>query len=202
MYPADARSRIPERTCTISGRTTHSLRSFIVPTDGVRKMVAVDLNPATRPAITGTEIFTREVSRRLHEAAPDIRWRFYASRPRRGLGVDLMVLPFPRLWSQVRLPIALATEKPDLLFVPGHAIPFAWSGKVLTVVHDLAFERFPHAYSVADRAYLRLSTRLAVARSRLLVAVSDSTRDDLIELYRMAPEKIRVVPLGVEPPST
>jgi glycosyltransferase involved in cell wall biosynthesis len=181
-------------------RIVHSLRSVIVPADHA-KTVAVDVNPATRSVVTGTELFTREVSRRLPSAAPELRWRFFASRPRAGVGVDVMVVPFPRLWSQVRLPLALARERPDLLFVPGHVIPFAWPGRVLTVVHDLAFDRFPGAYGASDRSYLRLSTRWAVTRSKLLIAVSEATRHDLIELYGVAPDKVRVVPLGVAPPS-
>lgn len=112
-----------------------------------------------------------------------------------------MVLPFPRLWSQVRLPIALARERPDVLFVPGHVVPFAWPGKVLTVVHDLAFERHPDAYTVVDRAYLRLSTRWAVMRCRLLIAVSESTKQDLVEIYGVSPDRIRVVPLGISRPA-
>ena len=163
--------------------------------------VAVDVNPATRAVVTGTEVFTREVSERLPAAAPELGWRFFASRPRAGLGVDVVVLPFRRLWSQVRLPIALARERPDLLFVPGHAVPFAYAGKVLTVVHDLAFERHPDAYGFADRAYLRLSTRWAVARSRLLIAVSESTKADLVEMYGVAPDQVRVVPLGISAPA-
>src|SRR6266849_7388444 len=117
-------------------------------------MVAVDVNPATRAVMTGTEVYTREACSRLPAAAPELRWRFFASRPRAGLGVDVMVIPFRRLWSQVRLPLALAAERPDLLFVPGHVVPFAWPGRVLTVVHDLAFERHPDAYTFLDRTYL------------------------------------------------
>jgi len=91
-------------------------------------MVAVDINPATRAVATGTEVFTREVCARLPQAAPELRWRFFASRPKAGLGVDVLVLPFGRMWSQVRLPIGLARERPDLLFVPAHVIPFAYAG--------------------------------------------------------------------------
>ncbi|HKC20533.1 MAG TPA: glycosyltransferase family 1 protein [Candidatus Dormibacteraeota bacterium] len=163
--------------------------------------IAVDVNPATRAVVTGTESYTREVGSRLALAAPELRWRFFASRPRANLGMDVMVVPFPRLWSQVRLPAALASERPDLLFVPSHVIPFAWPGKVLTVVHDLAFMRHPQAYTFADRTYLQLTTRWAVARSRLLIAVSESTRDDLVELYGVKPDRVRVVPLGISPPS-
>src|SRR5258707_13458619 len=105
--------------------------------------------------MTGTEVYTREVCSRLPAAAPDLRWRFFASRPRARLGVDVMVIPLRRLWSQVRLPLAMATERPDLLFVPAHAIPFAWPGKALSVVHDLAFDRYPQPASAGSCSYLR-----------------------------------------------
>jgi glycosyltransferase involved in cell wall biosynthesis len=160
------------------------------------KTIAVDVNPATRAVMTGTEVYTREVCSRLAAAAPELRWRFFASRPRAGLGVDVMAIPFRRLWSQLRLPIALASERPDLLFVPAHAIPFAWPGKALTVVHDLAFERYPHAYSAAERAYLQVTTRWAALRCPLLIAVSESTKADLVSVYGVRPERVRVVPLG------
>jgi glycosyltransferase involved in cell wall biosynthesis len=160
------------------------------------KTVAVDLNPATREVVTGTEAFAREVGSRLKAAAPELRWQFFASRPRAGLGVDLMVTPFPRLWSQVRLPLALTRSHPDLLFVPSHAVPFAWPGKALTVVHDLAFERHPQAYSASERAYLQLTTRWATRRCPLLITISESTKSDLVTLYGVKPERIRVVALG------
>lgn len=165
------------------------------------KTVAVDVNPATRAVMTGTEVYTREVCSRLPAAAPELRWRFFASRARAGLGVDVMVVPLPRLWSQARLPIALAAERPDLLFVPAHAIPFAWPGKALTVVHDLAFERYPNAYSATERAYLSLTTRWAALRCPLLIAVSESTKADLVSTYGVRPERIRVVPLGASEPA-
>jgi glycosyltransferase involved in cell wall biosynthesis len=160
------------------------------------KTVAVDLNPATREMATGTEVFTREVGSRLIAAAPELRWLFFASRARAGLGVDVMVLPMARLWSQVRLPLALRPAHPDLLFVPAHAIPFSWPGKSLTVVHDLAFERHPEAYSLAERSYLQLTTRWAALRCPILITPSESTRNDLVELYHVAPNRVRVVPLG------
>lgn len=161
--------------------------------------IAVDVNPATRAVVTGTETYTRELCSRLPAAAPELNWRFYASRGKAGVGMDVTVLPFPRLWSQVRLPTALAHDRPDLLLVPGHVVPFAWAGRTVAVVHDLAFERHPEAYPAADRMYLRLTTRWAVARCRLLIAVSEATKTDLVEMYGVAPDKVRVIPLGIAP---
>ena len=166
------------------------------------KKIAVDVNPATRSVMTGTEVYTREVCSRLPAAAPELDFRFYASRPKAGLGIDVMVIPLRRLWSQVRLPVALVRTRPDLLLVPAHAIPFAWPGLALTVIHDLAFLRHPHVYSLNERAYLRLTTRWAVQRCRLLITVSESTKADLVSAYGVKEDRIRVVPLGASPPST
>jgi len=163
--------------------------------------IAVDANPAARGVVTGTEVYTREVCRRLSGIAPEFSWTFFASRPAAGLGFDLTVVPFSRMWSQVRLPVALAASHADLLFVPAHSVPFAWTGRALTVVHDLAFERLPDAYSARERALLQATTRWAVRRCPVLIAVSESTKADLVECYGVAPDRIRVVPNGGgEPP--
>jgi glycosyltransferase involved in cell wall biosynthesis len=164
--------------------------------------IAVDINPATRDVMTGTELYTRELAMRLPASAPDLEFIFLASRATPGLGVDVVVVPLARLWSQVRLPIELAGRRPDLLFVPAHSIPFAWTGKALTVVHDLAFERHPEAYSRRERALLQVTTRWAVRRCPLLIAVSESTRRDLVDLYRVDERRIRVVPNGGGEPAT
>src|SRR5258708_31591939 len=155
-----------------------------------------DLIRRPRGVAAGRGVYRREVGSRLSGAAPDLRWLFFASRARSGLGVDMMVVPMARMWSQVRLPLALQPAHPDLVFVPAHAIPFGWVGKSLTVVHDLAFERHPEAYSLAQRSYLQLTTRWAALRCPLLITPSESTRKDLVEIYHVAPERVRVVPLG------
>lgn len=162
----------------------------------VRAVVAVDANPAAKPAVTGTERFTREVVRRLGRVAPDLDWRFYSSRPAAGLGVDLTVLPFPRLWSQARLPIELARSRPNLFLDLAHVVPAWCPAPAVKVFHDLAFERFPGAYGPAELAYLRWTARHAARVSTALIAVSASTRADLVELYGVDPARVSVVHEG------
>ncbi|HEX4213520.1 MAG TPA: glycosyltransferase family 1 protein [Candidatus Dormibacteraeota bacterium] len=162
-------------------------------------LVAVDASPATREVQTGTERYCAELCRRLAAAAPDLRFTFYASRPAPAPGFDPTVLPAPRLWSQLRLPAELWGHRPDLLFVPAHAVPYLAPGRATTVVHDLAFERYPEAYAPAERAYLRLTTRWACRRCRLLCAVSEATKRDLVELYGVDPDRITVVHNGLSP---
>lgn len=167
-----------------------------------RIQVAVDANPIARAVHTGTEVYTREVARRLPAAAPELRFTFYASRPADTCEPDLTVLPARRLWSQLRLPRELWRRRPDLLFVPAHVVPFLAPGPALTVVHDLAFEHHPEAYARRARAYLRLTTRWAAWRCPRLLTVSEATARDLVERYRVPRERITVVPCGGgEPPA-
>jgi glycosyltransferase involved in cell wall biosynthesis len=161
-----------------------------------RPVVAVDANPTARTAHTGTEVYAREVARRLPAAAPELRFILYAARPGDVTGLDLTVLPGRRLWSQLRLSRELWRRRPDLFFAPSHVVPFLAPGRTLTVVHDLAFERYPAAYGRRARAYLRLTTRWAERRCPLLLTVSQATAGDLVELHGVRPERVRVVPLG------
>jgi glycosyltransferase involved in cell wall biosynthesis len=158
--------------------------------------IAVDAAPAARPVVTGTERFAREVIRRLPAAAPDLRWTFYSPRPAPGLDVDLTVVPWDRLWTQVRLPTLLARRPHDLLLALAHVVPQWCPAPAVKVVHDLAFEHFPDAYGRRSRAYLRLTERHAVGVCRLLIAPSQATRQDLVQLYSADPDRIVVVPEG------
>lgn len=160
------------------------------------RTVAVDANPAAREVHTGTEVYAREVALRLPDAAPELRFVFYASRPGDVQGIDFTVLPGRRLWSQLRLTRELWRQRADLFFAPSHVVPFLAPGLALTVVHDLAFERYPSAYSRTSREYLRLTTRWAELRCRRLLTVSRATADDLVELHGVRPERLTVVPLG------
>jgi glycosyltransferase involved in cell wall biosynthesis len=165
-------------------------------TSGSRPLVAVDANPAARTAHTGTEVYAREVARRLPAAAPELGFVLYAARPGNVTGLDLTVLPGRRLWSQLRLSRELWRRRPDLFFAPSHVVPFLAPGRTLMVVHDLAFERHPGAYGRQALAYLRLTTRWAERRCPLLLTVSRATACDLVELHGVRPERLRVVPPG------
>ena len=130
---------------------------------------------------------------RLPRVAPDLDWRFYSARPAPSLGVDLTVLPLRRLWAQVRLPLELSARRPDLFLDLAHVVPAWCPAPPLKVFHDLAFERFPDAYRPAELAYLRWTTRRAARTCRTMVAVSEATRQDLVSLYGVDPDRVTVV---------
>jgi glycosyltransferase involved in cell wall biosynthesis len=66
----------------------------------------------------------------------------------------------------------------------------------VVTVHDLIYERLPALYGAVDRRIYRWKTRSAAARADLVVAISGQTRRDLVELYGVPEERIRVVYQG------
>jgi glycosyltransferase involved in cell wall biosynthesis len=63
---------------------------------------------------------------------------------------------------------------------------------VLTV-HDLIFRHLPEHHKPLNRWYLRWALPLYCRRADRIIAVSEATRQDLIEAYDLPPEKIQVI---------
>ncbi len=114
-------------------------------------------------------------------------------------GVEAVYLPFPRLWTHVRLARELRQRPPDLFFTPAHVIPASYRGRAVATVHDLGFRHYPGAHPRSQLAYLSWSTRHNARRSRLVLADSQATREDLVRFYQRDPEHIVVVYPGPTP---
>ena len=97
----------------------------------------------------------------------------------------------------VRIPITLVAElrrRPvDLLHVQYTAPPFA-PCPVVPTIHDLAFEHIPETFKRRSWMQLRLTVRRTARRAAHIITVSEFSRRDLVETYRIAPEHITVTP--------
>jgi glycosyltransferase involved in cell wall biosynthesis len=65
-------------------------------------------------------------------------------------------------------------------------------------VHDLSFLRFPERFRPANRLYLSTLTRLSCRRARRVIAVSQATADEVVQLLDVPADCVDVVPHGVE----
>jgi len=70
--------------------------------------------------------------------------------------------------------------------------------KVITF-HDLSFERYPYFFSRRKRLWQRflMAAQQEAKKADKIIAVSQSTKDDLINLYGLEPGKIKVIYSGV-----
>jgi glycosyltransferase involved in cell wall biosynthesis len=79
-----------------------------------------------------------------------------------------------------------------------HLLPYLRRPTVLTV-HDLIFERYPQHHKWTNRLFLTVGMRLFVRAAAQMIAVSQQTKRDLIELYGVPATKITVIYQGIEP---
>jgi glycosyltransferase involved in cell wall biosynthesis len=91
--------------------------------------------------------------------------------------------------------------RPDVIFSP-HFNIFARNKKTPRVItfHDLSFERFPDFYSPRDAMWhWRQNPKIQAEEADEIIAISNSTKVDLVELYKISPQKISVIHSGINP---
>lgn len=165
-------------------------------------IVAIDGTPAVRDRPTGTEVYARAVIEALAATNPGHIMVVYANAvdPPRWLppSTHWRGIPFPRLWTHWKLGRTLRRERPDVLFVPSHVLPFGLRVPDAVTIHDIGHRYERGAYPATAWLYLELTTRYMARRATRLIAVSQSTADDLIRFYGVARERIAVVHSGVD----
>ncbi len=151
---------------------------------------------------TGTETYTWQLLQALGVLDRRRRYLLYTNGPAHlpPLPANFRVrdLPFPRLWTHLRLSLEMAQNPPDLLFVPAHVLPPVRPRRTLVTVHDLGYRYAPEGHTLFQRLYLELSTRWNARVATRVLALSHGTRQDLIRFYRIPPERIVVVHPGVD----
>lgn len=163
--------------------------------------IAIDGVPAAKEHKTGVEWYVWHLLRAMNALRPDLEVTVYTHR---SLDFELTgrwrnrVVRAPRgLWKGV-FALRFMAERPNVLFVPGDTPPPVPTGKVVTTVHDIAFRNDPHLYTAIERLRQRMGHWWTVQRSARLIAVSETTRQDIMAHYGVDADHITVVPLGID----
>ncbi len=157
---------------------------------------------------TGLGNYSRDVLRILHRHRPEHVLVAYNPGPGRvpfELGGDrfrvrgprrLLDRAFPALWRSRGVVRDLGADGVEVYHGLSNELPLGIErtrvAPVVTI-HDLVFERLPELYPPIDRRIYAAKARSAVRRARIVVATSEQTRRDVVELYGVPAERIRVV---------
>ncbi|MBU0727704.1 glycosyltransferase family 4 protein [Patescibacteria group bacterium] len=115
------------------------------------------------------------------------------------LAVNQIIIPFPRLWTQIRLSWEVfKNKKINNLFVPSHVLPIIYPKKSTITIHDVAWRRFPKSYGLLSRLYLDWGAKYAVRHAKNIIVPSKTTKEDLIKFFKSDERKITVIPLGYD----
>ena len=104
--------------------------------------------------------------------------------------------PISRItWEQLTLPSTVRKMGMDVLHSPANVLPEMLPSTCAGVVtlHDLAFLHFPKVLTPAKRIYHRTFTVRSLRRATMIIAVSDSTKQDATQLVGVPAEHIRRV---------
>jgi glycosyltransferase involved in cell wall biosynthesis len=162
-------------------------------------LVVVDADVLGRRR-TGDETYVERLLHELPAQADGFRVAAVTRRPELlPPGIEPLALDArnQELRMLVSLPRLLRRVRPALAhFV--HAIPPRCPCPAVLTVQDLSFEREPGLMGLKDRLTFRLVVRRSVKRAARVLAISERTKRDLVELYDVDPDRIVVTPLGVD----
>lgn len=122
--------------------------------------------------------------------------------------LKIVNIPWYGLAEQIFLPFIIYGLRPDLVHFPHFNVPFFYRGKYIITIHDLIMSRFPSikastlgrlAFRTKHKAY-DLIIRNAIKKADKIIAVSNFTKQDIVEYFKLKDEqaeKIKVVYEGV-----
>ncbi len=116
----------------------------------------------------------------------------------------LVRLPFTSrlrriVWEQVSLPRLTRQQRLDVLHSPHYTLPFAASCATVVTFHDLTFFVCPETHLLYKRVFFQTMIPQSARRADALIAISQSTRADILRILRTPPDKVVAIPYGVAP---
>lgn len=177
-------------------------------------LIGIDGSRAFLAQRTGIEEYSYQVIKHLRDKLGDdqaclpVRQVILYIRKNQKIDFDLpkigsaswriKIIKFPYFWTQIGLSLEMLFHPVDILFIPAHTIPFIHPKNTIVTIHGLEYEFVTEGYSRWARFYMRRSIRKSCQWASKIVAVSKNTKKDLVNLYKVAEEKIKVIYEGYE----
>lgn len=112
-------------------------------------------------------------------------------------GVQLKLPQTKKLfWRSLGIKSQLIENKIDLYHGLSHELPLGIRNTgipSIVTIHDLIFIRFPQHYGFLDRFIYKLKTRYACKQANCVIAISEQTKRDIVQLFKTDPDKIEVI---------
>jgi glycosyltransferase involved in cell wall biosynthesis len=115
-------------------------------------------------------------------------------------GVEEVALPARTVlgWDQIAVPRAVRRHRIDVLFNPKYSIPLRAPCPSVWVCHGLDWYVMPWGSRIVDRLSHRFLVPRYAARADVILAVSEVTREHVMQYLPVPPEKVVTVYSGVD----
>ncbi len=162
----------------------------------------------------GMEVVARELIPQLRRIDPRLELTAFVNREAAQAGEGPWLEEIPHVvvpvharrrveWvrgEQQLLPRLARRHGIDVLHSLASTAPGWGAFRRVVTIHDLVYRIHPEAHAGVLTLGMRVLVGLAARRSHRVIADSGSTRDDLVRLLSVPPDRIDVVPLGVRAP--
>ena len=101
------------------------------------------------------------------------------------------------IWLNFILPFQAKRRKIEVLHMPVFYAPLIKPCHIVLTIHDMIWFDHPEYFPVWQRHFMKAFVPLAVKRSDAIIAVSTSTKNDIVEKLGISPNKIHVTHLGI-----
>ena len=152
--------------------------------------VGIDVTPLIQTQ-AGTARYINGLLRELRRRDDVVLRNFAFGGPARAWNVPRDALWYPAALSRI-------ARSADVLHCPTYRAPVTGRTPVVVTVHDLAIFRHPEAFNRWSRLYAPILVPRALRAARRLIAVSEFTKRELVDVLRIPAERIRVVPNAVD----
>lgn len=104
-------------------------------------------------------------------------------------------------WRSFDLPLQLKTDGVDIYHGLSNELPLTIKGicPAVVTVHDVIYRRFPAGYSAIDRQLYDFKYGRSVRNATRVIAISQRTKADIVDIYGIDPAKIDVIYQGTDP---
>jgi alpha-1,3-rhamnosyl/mannosyltransferase len=128
------------------------------------------------------------------------------ARPQDALPAGVTGVPVERSlptnlgWSIDGLPRAIRRAGVNVFHAPAYTAPLWGAHPLVVTIHDVSYARHPEWYPYRLDPVRRWFYRRSALAADLVITDSEFSRREIGAAYGLAPERIRVIPLGVGPP--
>ncbi len=162
--------------------------------------IAVHAKVLSEEKLTGIGVYTYNLLNALASIDKENRYVLYSNEPIvhkiHASNFTEKILKFPFVWSYVRFPFEFIGDKYDLLFVPKEMVPLIKRPRTVVVCFDLMNFVFPELVKFNTHFWIAINYALKAADR--IIAISESTRKDIIEYCDVKSDNIIVTPLGYD----
>lgn len=150
--------------------------------------IGIDIQ-STQGQPTGIGYYTKNLLRNMSDTR-DLEFCYYKYSHDRDMNT------IERLyWENISLSKLIKKDDPDILHVTGFAGPWRTSRSVrkITTVHDLIGVIYPGNLAPISRFYWQRWLPACVKNSRLIIAISENTKRDIVKFLKIPQDNIRVI---------